>query len=55
MVGTQTVFGSLDQYEMGGVEVIDDSPKRYAFSTYLKWLRGPSLTTEWRLALTSVM
>jgi len=32
MVGTQTVFGSLDHYEKGGVEVIDDSPKRYAFS-----------------------
>src|SRR5262245_40449175 len=28
----RTIFGSLDQYEKGGVEVIDDNPKRYVFS-----------------------
>jgi len=28
----RTVFGSLSHYERGGVEVIDDSPKRYVFS-----------------------
>lgn len=27
-----TVFGSLDNYEKGGVEVINDDPKSYAFS-----------------------
>lgn len=27
-----TRFGSLDHYEKGGVEVIDDDPKRYLFS-----------------------
>lgn len=27
-----TVFGSLSHYEKGGVEVIDDNPKRYVFS-----------------------
>jgi hypothetical protein len=27
-----TVFGSLDQYEKGGVEVIDADPKHYVFS-----------------------
>jgi hypothetical protein len=32
MVSAQTVFGSLDHYEKGGVEVIEDTPKRYAFS-----------------------
>jgi hypothetical protein len=28
----QTVFASLDHYTKGGVEVIDDNPKDYAFS-----------------------
>jgi hypothetical protein len=28
----QTRFGSLDSYEKGGVEVINDDPKNYAFS-----------------------
>jgi hypothetical protein len=28
----ETLFGSLDSYEKGGVEVIDDDPKNYAFS-----------------------
>src|SRR5438132_1043903 len=28
----QTVFGSLEHYEKGGVEVIDDDPKHYVFS-----------------------
>ena len=27
-----TVFGSLDDYEKGGVDVISDDPKHYAFS-----------------------
>src|SRR2546429_9730215 len=27
-----TRFGSLAHYEKGGVEIIDDDPKRYAFS-----------------------
>lgn len=27
-----TRFGSLDHYEKGGVEIINDDPKRYAFS-----------------------
>ena len=27
-----TVFGSLGRYEKGGVEVVDDNPKNYAFS-----------------------
>jgi hypothetical protein len=27
-----TKFGSLDQFEKGGVDVIDDDPKHYAFS-----------------------
>ncbi len=28
----QTVFGSLDHYEHGRLDVIDDDPRRYAFS-----------------------
>lgn len=28
----QTSFGSLEHYEKGGVEVINDNPKNYAFS-----------------------
>jgi hypothetical protein len=28
----RTVFGSLSQYEKGGVEVVDDNPKYYVFS-----------------------
>ena len=32
MSGTQTVFGSLEHYEKGGVQVIDDDPKHYVFS-----------------------
>jgi hypothetical protein len=28
----ETKFGSLEDYEKGGVEVIDDDPKHYAFS-----------------------
>lgn len=27
-----TKFGSLDHYEKGGIEIIDDDPKHYAFS-----------------------
>jgi hypothetical protein len=27
-----TRFGSLEDYEKGGIELIDDDPKRYAFS-----------------------
>ncbi len=32
MVTYVTRFGSLDHYEKGGVEVIDDDPRNYAFS-----------------------
>jgi hypothetical protein len=28
----RTVFGSLENYNKGGVEIIDDDPKNYAFS-----------------------
>lgn len=28
----RTVFGSLDQYRKGTIEIIDDDPKHYAFS-----------------------
>ena len=28
----KTVFGSLENFQKGGVEVLDDSPKNYAFS-----------------------
>jgi hypothetical protein len=28
----RTQFGSLEHYEKGGVQIIDDDPKRYAFS-----------------------
>ena len=27
-----TVFGSLDNFEKGHIEIIDDDPKNYAFS-----------------------
>lgn len=32
MNNQRTIFGSLDHYEKGGVQIIDDDPKRYAFS-----------------------
>jgi hypothetical protein len=32
MVTYTTRFGSLDQFDKGGVEVIDDDPKHYVFS-----------------------
>ena len=32
MQTSQTVFGSIDRYSKGGVQVIDDSAKNYAFS-----------------------
>ena len=32
MSSYRTVFGSLDNFDKGGVEVIDDDPKNYAFS-----------------------
>ena len=32
MNNQRTIFGSLEQYEKGGVQIIDDDPKRYAFS-----------------------
>ena len=32
MSNQQTYFGSLENYQKGGVEVIDDNPKNYAFS-----------------------
>ena len=27
-----TVFGSLEDYSKGGVQIVDDDPKYYAFS-----------------------
>ena len=32
MASYQTVFGSLENFEKGGVQVIDDDPKHYCFS-----------------------
>ena len=32
MANQQTVFGSLDSYQKGSVQIIDDNPKNYAFS-----------------------
>ncbi|NOT43071.1 MAG: hydroxyquinol 1,2-dioxygenase [Acidobacteria bacterium] len=32
MSNYRTVFGSLESYQKGGVEIIDDDPKNYAFS-----------------------
>ncbi len=32
MSSQQTYFGSLENFQKGGVEVIDDDPKHYAFS-----------------------
>ncbi len=32
MSSPQTQFGSLDNYQKGGVEVINDDPKHYVFS-----------------------
>ena len=32
MTDVKTVFGSLKNYQKGGVEVIDDDPKNYVFS-----------------------
>src|SRR3954470_1047071 len=32
MSSQRTFFGSLQNYQKGGVEIIDDDPKRYAFS-----------------------
>ncbi len=32
MTDVKTVFGSLNNYEKGGVEVINDDPKNYVFS-----------------------
>ncbi len=31
-MSSQTVFGSLNNYEKGGVQIIDDDPKHYCFS-----------------------
>ena len=39
MSGTQTVFGSLEHYEKGGVQVIDDDPKHYVFSNAFEMMR----------------
>ena len=36
---TQTVFGSLNDYAKGGVEVIDDDPKHYVFSNVFEVAR----------------
>ncbi|MFM2072463.1 MAG: hypothetical protein RLZZ623_2726 [Actinomycetota bacterium] len=32
MTSYTTMFGSLDDYTKGGIEIIDDKPKNYAFS-----------------------
>src|SRR4029077_805162 len=32
MADYSTVFGSLDSFRKGGVDIIDDDPKNYAFS-----------------------
>ncbi len=32
MSDVKTVFGALDNYQKGGVEVIDDDPRNYVFS-----------------------
>ena len=32
MATVKTRFGSLENYEKGGVEVINDDPRNYAFS-----------------------
>ena len=32
MSNQQTYFGSLENYQKGGVQIIDDNPKNYAFS-----------------------
>ena len=32
MTQYQTKFGSLGDYQKGGVEIIDDDPKNYVFS-----------------------
>lgn len=32
MTGYVTKFGSLGSYEKGGIEIVDDDPKHYAFS-----------------------
>jgi hypothetical protein len=35
-----TKFGSLDQFQKGGVDVIDDDPKHYAFSNIFEVASG---------------
>ncbi|MYL04862.1 MAG: hydroxyquinol 1,2-dioxygenase, partial [Acidimicrobiaceae bacterium] len=32
MTDYRTVFGSLEDYAKGGVQIVDDDPKYYAFS-----------------------
>ena len=32
MTGYVTKFGSLENFEKGGIEIIDDDPKHYTFS-----------------------
>ena len=58
MTQYKTVFGSLDAYATGGVEVIDDDPKFYAFSNvfavasdaapYEQVAVGKTSSTSWR-------
>ena len=43
---SQTVFGSLKNYEKGGVQVIDDDPKHYDSPTCLKSPRNRSRTEK---------
>lgn len=38
-----TVFGSLDRFEKGGVEAIDDDPRNYVFSNMFEVAAGAEL------------
>jgi homogentisate 1,2-dioxygenase len=42
MAGYTTTFGSLESFEKGGVEIIDDDPKFYAFSNIFEVAAGAS-------------
>jgi hypothetical protein len=40
LVEYTTVFGSLDNYEKGGIEIVDDDPKNYVFSNIFEVASG---------------
>jgi len=46
MMGRKTRFGSLEHYEKGGVEVINDDPRNYAFSNAVFASLNPSPVFE---------